>query len=459
MSHAHSHSPHEPSPEFAARQRRALGSMVTVLVPVAVLTLVALVWLWPRNVSAHISNDAGSVTAPGVTLQAATVTAVTRTSCSGDQSTVGNDPRPCADLTVRLDDGPEKDQTQKVQLNAATYSSGARAGQHVKLYRLPAGQGSETSYQFAEFSRGTPMVFFGVLFALVVVAVARWRGLSSLFGLVFAFVVLWKFLFPALVVGHNPVLVGLAASCAIMYVVLYTAHGFSTRTTTALVGTLAGIAVTAALGTWAVHWAHLTGVAGEDDLLLTASATDLRLHSALMCGVIIAGLGVLNDVTITQASAVWELAEQGRGRKQLFGQAMRIGRDHIASTVYTTAFGAAGASLSVLLLLSIYQRPLGQVLTSEMFAEEVIRTLVGGIGLVLAVPITTAIAVLAVTAGRPLPVAGSWRPEARREDAPATVRQQTSTSGPARPRGSRARRAEHAQDDLYRRPQHGRDEM
>jgi uncharacterized membrane protein len=108
---------------------------------------------------------------------------------------------------------------------------------------------------------------------------------------------------------------------------------------------------------------------------------------------------VLNDVTITQASAVWELraVSPGASRRELFAGGMRIGRDHIASTVYTIAFAYTGAALPVLLLLEIYQLPLGPTLTSGEFAEELVRTMVGSIGLVLAIPLTTAIAALVVT--------------------------------------------------------------
>ena len=153
-----------------------------------------------------------------------------------------------------------------------------------------------------------------------------------------------------------------------MFVVLYATHGFSARTSTALVGTLFGLILIAALGYAATRWAHLTGVAAEDDFVLAAAAPDLRLTSVVLCGIIVAGLGVLNDVTITQASAVWELADEGQSQRHLFGRAMRIGRDHIASTVYTIAFATAGASPSVLLLIAIYDRPLLQVLQTEQFA-------------------------------------------------------------------------------------------
>jgi hypothetical protein len=203
-----------------------------------------------------------------------------------------------------------------------------------------------------------------------------------------------------------------------MFVVLYAAHGFSARTTTALVGTLFGLILIALLGWGATRWAHLTGVAAEDDYVLAAAAPNLSLTSVVMCGIILAGLGVLNDVTITQASAVWELADgqdpdgEGRRQRRLFSRAMRIGRDHIASTIYTIAFATAGASLSVLLLIAVYDRPLLQVLQTEQFAGEVIRTLVGSIGLVLAVPLTTAIGVAVVRASD----RGGALPTGRRDD-------------------------------------------
>jgi uncharacterized membrane protein len=215
--------------------------------------------------------------------------------------------------------------------------------------------------------------------------------------LAFAGFILTQFMFPALIVGHDPVLVGLVGSSAIMFVVLYAAHGFSGRTTTALIGTLFGLIVSAFLGWGAAKWAHLTGVASEDDVILSAAAPDLTLTSVVICGVIIAGLGVLNDVTITQASAVWELAGNERQTpRQLFTKAMRIGRDHIASSVYTILFASAGAIMSVLLLLTVYEKPLFSTLLREQFAGEVVRSLVGSIGLVLSVPVTTLIAVMVV---------------------------------------------------------------
>ena len=397
------------------RHRRALRILVVVLIPLGVWTLVGLLALWPGDVSDHVNADAAGYSVPGVTYPHAKITAIDPVSCDGlPGSTPGQSGSSCATITASVTDGDGTGDVAQVPLTQAVYASGAEVGQGVTLIRVPPGDGQPASYQFSDFDRRGPLIILTIVFVVVVVAVARWRGLASLVGLGFAALILVKFMFPALVEGQNPVVVGLIGSSAIMFVVLYAAHGFSARTTTALVGTLFGLILSAVLGWFATSWAHLTGVASEDDFLLAASAPDLRLTSVVVCGIIVAGLGVLNDVTITQASAVWELAdghyldENGQAlrlrKRDLFSRAMRIGRDHIASTVYTIAFATAGASLSVLLLIAIYDRPLLQVLQTEQFSDEIVRTLVGSIGLVLAVPLTTAVGVAVVRAGRVQPV-------------------------------------------------------
>ena len=312
-------------------------------------------------------------------------------------------------------DGEDKGKKiDAIPLTEAIVSSGTSIGQQVVLVRIPPADGQPAQYQFSDFERRSPLAVIALLFAVAVIAVARWRGFAALLGLAFAGFILIKFMFPALVVGTNPIAVGLIGSSAIMFVTLYAAHGFSARTTTALLGTLFGLVMIAILGWLATRWGHLTGVSSEDDFVLAAAAPDLHLTSVVVCGIIVAGLGVLNDVTITQASAVWELADTDPDQRRLFSRAMRIGRDHIASTVYTIAFATAGAVLPVLLLIAIYDRPLLQVAQSEQFAAELIRTLVGSIGLVLAVPLTTAIGVAVVrVSGRGRQVAAGVAPVGR----------------------------------------------
>ncbi len=456
------------------RHRRALRILVVVLIPLAVWTVAGLIVLWPGNISAHVNQDVAGYSVAGVTYPKARISKLSEISCDGlSGSTPGVSTR-CANATVTLLEGDDNGKAVDVPLTAAVYSSGVEVGQVIRLVRVPPADGQPAQYQFSDFERRTPLIAFALIFAAVVIAVARWRGFASLIGLGFAAFILVKFMFPALVAGTNPIAVGLIGSSAIMFVVLYAAHGFSARTTTALVGTLFGLILIATLGYVATRWAHLTGVASEEDFVLAAAAPDLRLTSVVLCGIIVAGLGVLNDVTITQASAVWELADAdrrgGRGGRQsqrhIFTRAMRIGRDHIASTVYTIVFAIAGASLSVLLLIAIYDRPLFQVLQTEQFAGEVVRILVGSIGLVLAVPLTTAVgaAVVRVSgSGTPVGDARSERPAAgsASDDEDTTVLPKTkwrdlgqsepaasSSAPPAEPAApGRRRRSRRRQDD------------
>ena len=237
-----------------------------------------------------------------------------------------------------------------------------------------------------------------LLFVACVLAVARWRGLFALLGLVFAGFVLLGFMLPALITGKPGMAVALTGSTAIMFVVLYVAHGVSIRTSTALAGTLLGLAVTTGLGSIAVGAARLSGFADEQDYDLAQLVPGLDFQELLLCAIIIGGLGVLNDVTITQSSAVWELraAAPRMSRAKIFASAMRIGRDHIASTIYTIVFAYAGAALTVLLLLYFTNREVLDLFGVEMFASEGVRTFASAIGLVLSVPITTGIAALTV---------------------------------------------------------------
>jgi uncharacterized membrane protein len=426
------------NPDELRRHQRALRILIVVLIPLAIWTLVGLIAFWPGDISGHVNADVAGYSVPGVSYPTARITDVKEISCEGlTGSTPGASNARCADVTARLLQGTEKGNSVTVPITSAIYSSGIKAGQVIKLVRVPPAADQPAQYQFSDFARGTPLLVVGVIFAIVVIGVARWRGFAALIGLGFAGFILVTFMFPALIAGTNPIMVGLIGASAIMFVALYAAHGFSARTTTALVGTLFGLILIALLGYFATKWAHLTGVAAEDDYVLAAAAPDLRLTSVVICGIIVAGLGILNDVTITQASAVWELADQGASHKRLFSRAMRIGRDHIASTVYTIAFATAGASLGVFLLIKINNRPLLDVLMTERFAAEVLSILVGSIGLVLAVPLTTAIGVAVVRAsGASRRRVGTSGTDRRPVDASGTDRRPVDASGTARTAGA-----------------------
>jgi uncharacterized membrane protein len=185
-----------------------------------------------------------------------------------------------------------------------------------------------------------------------------------------------------------------------MFVVLYVTHGLSARTSTAVLGTLASLLLIGALGAAFSVAARLTGLDDQTSSLIASLGTGVDARGLLLAGIVIGALGVLDDVTVTQTSAVWELrrANPGLGTRALFTAAMRIGRDHVSSAVNTLVLAYAGASLPLMLIFSVSGRSLGDVVTTQEVATEVVRTLVGSIGLVASVPITTAVA--AVVASR-----------------------------------------------------------
>lgn len=400
--HHHGGSDEHLTDDQRTHRRSALTWLLGALIPLALATLVGLLVMWPGDVSSRVDTSGIEQVMPGATTHQATITATREVSCEGQTGSVPGVESACVEVQARVDDGPDTGRTETFTLTNAHLRSGVSVSDKISVYRIPL-EGSDppqVAYVFRDFERSLPLTVFAIAFAVVVVAVARLRGLLSILGLGFAFFIIARFMLPALLEGRDPLLVGVVGSAAIMFVVLYFAHGFTLRTTTALVGTLFGLLLTASLGTIGVRWAHLTGIGSEDDYALSAASPDLRLTSVVICAVIVAAMGALNDVTITQASAVWELADTVTDRRRLFSSAMRIGRDHIASTVYTIAFAAAGAALPVLLLLTVLERPIGEAITSEVFAAELLRTTIASIGLVLAVPVTTAVGVAAVSLGR-----------------------------------------------------------
>ena len=437
---AHSHS-HGPDPDAApadpaavARRRWAVRLMLFLLVPVGLATVVGLVVLWPSGERTAAQQAADSFLPPGTTYPTGTVAAVEAQDCP--EVTPGQ-PAVCpVQAVVVVAEGESAGDYVQVELPAEVADRGVEVGDELVLSRDPGIDTGGPTYGFQDFSRGTPIVVLALFFALVVGLVARLRGLASLLGLGFAFVVLLEFMLPALLADESPILVSLVGSAAIMFVVLYLAHGFTARTTTALVGTLFGLTLVAVLGAVAVAVARLTGFSSEETIQLQQFDPTLDFTGLVLAGIVVAGLGVLNDVTITQASAVWQLSEASpqMGWKELYTRGMAVGRDHIASTVYTIVFAYAGAALPLLLLFELYQRPAWTVLTGEELGTEVIRTLVGAIALVLAVPVTTVVGALLTAA------ASSAVPAVPATPAPAP--RDAAAPRAAEPRGAEPRGAE-----------------
>ena len=388
MGTGHGHGTATSAPE-SARLRRLL---LLVLAPFALATLIGLVVLWPDQ--RPVAREGLGVADETVK---ATVTERRVVPCTPDLAPPSDDPGApppeCVETSMRLTSGDDSGETIRLRSVTGDSPITLRRGSKVVL-AVEAEADPEFRYRVLDMQRGRPLLLLGLLFVAAVVALGRWRGLASLAGLALSLLVLVKFVLPAVLTGANPLPIAVVGSAAIMFVAVFLAHGFGARSSVAVLGTLLSLLLTGLLAGAFVAAGEFTGLATEEATFIRAVYGQVDVHGLLLAGVIIGSLGVLDDVTVTQASAVWELraADPGASQRSLFARGLRIGRDHIASTVNTLVLAYAGASLPLLLLFTVAGRPLADVLTSEVIAAEVVRTLVGSIGLVASVPITTALA-------------------------------------------------------------------
>lgn len=270
-----------------------------------------------------------------------------------------------------------------------------KTGDKIIITYIKNVDGSERFY-VADFIRRDSLYILAIAFLIAVVAVGGVRGLSSFIGLIISFIVLLKYIIPQIAGGGDPVIVAVSGSFIILIASLYPAHGISRRTTSAVLGTFLSLIITAILAYIFVSLTKLSGFSSEEAAYLSMfPGMQINLRGILLAGMIIGALGVLDDITISQAACVFELkrANKNLNFKELYLRGLRIGREHIASLVNTLVLAYAGASLPLLLLFSISGgEPLNVLLNREMIATEIVRALVGSLGLVSAVPITTAIA-------------------------------------------------------------------
>ncbi len=362
--------------------------LALILVPFALATLVGVALSWPGD-EPPAAADVGFGQRP----VRGEVTATSATSCNVDGVGTGQEPE-CIALTILLRDGAAPGRTIEQVLPDEPSTPNFTTGDRVVLAFTGGDPVDPSSYQVRDFQRGAPMLWLAVLFAVAVVLLGRWKGLASLAALGFSFGVLLVYVLPAILAGSNPVVVGVLGAGVIMFGTLYLSHGVSARTSTAVVGTLLSLGLIGLLGSAFSAATRLTGLGADTANLIAVLGTGIDARGLLLAGVVIGALGVLDDVTVTQTSAVWELrrANPGLGSRELYTAALRIGRDHISSAVNTLALAYAGAALPVLLAFSVSGQSFGTLITAQDVAQEVVRTLVGSIGLVAAVPITTVIA-------------------------------------------------------------------
>lgn len=378
--HGHSHVDTSAVAADARVARRVRLVVFCLLVPLVLAAAVLMVKLWPRGgdvvIDSMLTNQArGEVTAVKP--------------CSPPAGT----PKDCDLATVKLADGNDVTVNIAKGPQAPTVSAGDRI-----MLSVTAEPGQPKKYDFVDHDRSRPLLLLTCLFAVAVVALSRWRGITALIALGLTALTLTQFVMPAILKGSDPLLVAVVGGTAIMVVALYLTHGLNARTSIALVGTIAALALTAGLGHAFVEVGKFTGVGVDNASMLGTYLEKIDLPGLLIAGLVIGALGVLDDVTVTQVTAVWELsaANPAAGRWALFGAGLRIGRAHVASVVNTLVLAYAGAALPLLMIFAVQAVPGSYAVSTEQVAFEVIRGLVGSLGIIAAVPLTTALAAMAV---------------------------------------------------------------
>lgn len=254
------------------------------------------------------------------------------------------------------------------------------------------------NYIIIDYARNDGLIWLTILFVVLILVVARWKGLGSLLGMGFTFLVLFGLILPKIADGGDPMMITTVAVIIIIPFSFVLSHGFNKKTAIAIGGSLVALVMTVFLANFFILVTKLSGFSSEEAGMLSVINPNLtNMKGLLLAGIIIGALGVLDDITISQAAIVAELvATTNISRVEvLYTKAMNIGKDHIASMVNTLLLAYAGASLPLLLIFINNPRSLSEIINYEMIAEEIVRTLVGSIALVAAVPVTTVIAAYA----------------------------------------------------------------
>lgn len=424
MGHGHGHS-HALSAEPASQRVRTL--LMWLLVPLALATVIGAALLYPFGHEQKTGAQVGLHQTP----VAAVVTGLAE-----------NCGEKCVAITVRMTDGAANGQSITIPSVNGPGAPSFRIGDEVVLSYAGSQPQAAESYQIVDFQRGWSLWVLALLFAAAVLLLGRWQGLAALGALLLSFVVLVLFIMPSILAGENPLMVAVVGAGLIMFMVLYLTHGISARTSTAVLGTLVSLALIGVLGALFSAAAKLTGLDEDTTNLVTILGTGIDTRGLLLAGTLIGALGVLDDVTVTQTSAVWELrrANDKLTWRELFAAGSRIGRDHMSSVVNTLVMAYAGAALPLLLAISLAGRSMGEVLTAQQIAQEIVRTLVGSIGLVAAIPVTTALAALVAVRQEVAPAPEPEpepEPESEPEPEKPTVKARKPAPQPAKPRPDR----------------------
>ena len=364
-------------------------ALIAAVAALALATMIGLLALWPSP-SHH-----GPSQAFGGKTYGAVVTAVRDTRCPGPTA------QRCRRLSARLEDGPKTGSVTALDLGPSNLVSHYSQGNHIRVQPIAAPPGSHNaqSYQFAGLDRRGTLRLLAILFAALVLVLARWRGALALVGFAASLLLVIKFLVPAILAGSPPLLVAIVGALAVMFITVGLTYGISPQSAAAILGISASLLFAGIAGTIAVHAAQLDGRSSDLAIYLQQSDSHLSLQGIVLAGLLLGALGVLADMAVTQASAVMALrrANPELKTRALFTGAFGVGRDHLIATTHTLVLVYVGATLPLLLVLQSTGVSTTDALNAQDVAEPIVATLIGAMALLLSVPLTTALAATLVS--------------------------------------------------------------
>lgn len=303
-------------------------------------------------------------------------------------------------LKVEITKGERKGEIVEIENGTIpqSHSNTYEKGNRVLISSQPDMEGNEVFY-ITDFIRSNTLSTLFIMFIIPALIVGGKKGFFSLISMALSFIIIFIFLLPQINTGKDPIIIAIIASLVIIPITFYLSHGFEKKTTISILGTLIALTITGILSIIFVNLTKLTGGALEEALFLQGTnGQSFNLRGLLLAGIIIGTLGIMDDITISQTSIVYQLHDLKKDIpiKELFSRSMQLGKDHIASMINTLILVYTGAAMPLLLLFLNESRTFGEIISLEPVATEIVRTLVGSIGLILAVPITTYLACLTV---------------------------------------------------------------
>ncbi|MEX0651975.1 MAG: YibE/F family protein [Candidatus Paceibacterota bacterium] len=294
-------------------------------------------------------------------------------------------------IEARVLDGPQKGKIITIENDYLELESGDKFYFNYSVYI----DGSE-HYAIINIDRKDSLLLLVVIFVTMIIAFGGWQGVRSLVALVGSFLAIVFILLPGILNGWNPLVASVLVAGAILFLAIFFTHGFNRESLVAYGGTMIAVVLAGLFAVFAVHVTDLSGFASDETTYLNFNTGGTLNFTALLLGAFIIGfLGVLDDIAVTQSAVVSELFNSNphMTRREVYARAMRVGREHVGALVNTLVLAYTGASLPLLLYFSLGSASFTTSINLEIFATEIVRVIVGSVGLILTVPIVTLLAV------------------------------------------------------------------